>query len=81
MAFMNRKGNQMREAKVLLVDDEVTLTRHLSLLLSKRGYAVTCVNDGESAVAAIEDSEFDVAVLDLKMPGINGMETLKIIKK
>ena len=71
----------MSSAKVLLVDDEVAFTNNLEMILSVRGYDVMAVNDGESAVRAIEDNDFDVAILDLKMPGMDGIETLKQLKR
>ncbi|MBW1900995.1 MAG: response regulator [Deltaproteobacteria bacterium] len=67
--------------KVLLVDDEVVFTENMSSLLTTRGYQVTAVNNGESAIRALEEKDFDVVVLDLKMPGMDGMATLKEIKK
>jgi len=72
--------NEMRMARVLLVDDEVAYTVNISRLLSRRGYRVTAVNDGESAIRAIEDEEYDVVVLDLRMPGMDGIATLKLMK-
>ncbi len=67
--------------KVLLVDDEVVFTENMSLLLTTRGYQVTAVNNGEGAIRALEEDDFDVVVLDLKMPGMDGIATLKEIKK
>jgi DNA-binding NtrC family response regulator len=67
--------------KVLLVDDEVAFTENMSTLLITRGYLVKAVNNGESAIDALEDEDFDVVVLDLKMPGMDGITTLKEIKK
>jgi two-component system, OmpR family, response regulator len=71
----------MKKAKILLVDDEVAFTKYLSIFLANRGHEVTAVYDGASAIEIIEGQEFDVAVLDLRMPGINGIETLKVLKK
>jgi two-component system, OmpR family, response regulator len=71
---------KMRMARILLVDDEVTFTSNMSRILSRRGYDVTAVNDGESAIKTIESEEYDVAVLDLRMPGMDGMATLKLMK-
>jgi two-component system, OmpR family, response regulator len=71
----------MRRARVLLVDDEAAFTANMTKLLLRRGYEVTPVNDGESAIQAIEDNEYDVAVLDLKMPGMDGMAALKVMKR
>jgi len=71
----------MRKAKILLVDDEADFTKYLSIFLSKRGYQVTTASNGGSALEMIEGAGFDLVVLDLKMPGISGIETLKILKK
>jgi len=67
--------------KILLVDDEAALAASLSRLLSVRGYQVDAVTCGEDALRALADSEYDVVILDLKMPGMNGIATLKEIKK
>jgi two-component system, OmpR family, response regulator len=71
----------MGTARILLVDDEVAFANNIAKLISKRGYEVMTVYNGESAVKAVEENEFDVIVLDLKMPGLDGMATLKQIKK
>jgi len=68
-------------SKILLVDDEVVFTKNMSKLLTSRGYRVKAVNSGDSAIGALEEEHFDVVVLDLKMPGMDGITTLKEIKK
>jgi DNA-binding NtrC family response regulator len=68
-------------AKILLVDDEVELTETIKRLLEHRGYDVTAVNSGDSAIKALGQDRFDVMVLDLKMPGMDGITTLKEIRK
>ncbi len=68
-------------SKILLVDDEIVFTNNVSKLLTSRGYRVTAVNSGDSAVRLLTDENFDVVVLDLKMPGMDGITTLKEIKK
>ncbi len=71
----------MKGSKILLVDDEVVFTRNMARLLDNRGYRVTAVNSGDAAVKALEQEDFDVVVLDLKMPGMDGIMTLKEIKR
>jgi DNA-binding NtrC family response regulator len=71
----------MKGSKILLVDDEVVFTNNMSKLLSNRGYRVTAVNSGDAAIRAMEEEGFDVVVLDLKMPGMDGITTLKEIRK
>ena len=68
-------------AKILLVDDETVFTTNMSKLLNSRGYHAIAVNSGNSAIEALENEKFDVIVLDLKMPGMDGITTLKEIKK
>jgi len=68
-------------SKILLVDDEVVFTQNMAKLLINRGYIVTAVNSGDAAIQALEEKDFDVVVLDLKMPGMDGITTLKEIKK
>jgi DNA-binding NtrC family response regulator len=68
-------------SKILLVDDEVVFTQNMAKLLANRGYVVTAVNSGDAAIQALEEKDFDVVVLDLKMPGLDGITTLKEIKK
>jgi DNA-binding NtrC family response regulator len=64
-----------------LVDDEVVFTTNMGKLLTNRGYKVTAANSGDAAIQALEKENFDVVVLDLKMPGMDGLATLKEIKK
>ena len=71
----------MDNAKILLVDDEPALTASLSKLLSAKGYAVNTVASGEEALSVLPTCTYDVVILDLKMPGIGGVEPLKRIKK
>ena len=68
-------------AKILLVDDETVFTQNMAKLLTSRGYVVMAVNSGDAAIRALEEKDFDVVVLDLKMPGMDGITTLKEIKK
>jgi|SRR5271157_4211760 len=71
----------MRSPKLLLVDDEIPFTTNLLKLLSRRGYEVTAVNDGERALRIVQEQEFDVVILDQKMPGLDGITALKELKK
>jgi DNA-binding NtrC family response regulator len=71
----------MKKADILLVDDEVVFTTNMSRLLSTRGYQVTAVNNGEEAIRALKEKPFDVTVLDLKMPLMDGITTLQQMKK
>jgi len=71
----------MQNEKILLVDDEVAFTRSMAKLLRVRGYQVTTASSGKEAIHLLEAENFDVVVLDLKMPGMDGMATLNEIKK
>lgn len=66
---------------ILLVDDEVDFLNVLSKRLEARGFAIDTATNGKTAIASAKDKAFDVIVLDLSMPDIDGIETLKQIKK
>ncbi|MEW6586168.1 MAG: response regulator [Nitrospirota bacterium] len=67
--------------RVLLVDDEVDFVKTLAQRLEMRQLKTDAVHSGEEAVSFAERQAPDVVVLDLKMPGMDGIETLKMIKK
>lgn len=67
--------------KVLLVDDEVEFVETLAERMRNRGMDVATTNSGSEALDRVDDEDFDVVVLDLKMPGIDGLEALKRIKR
>jgi len=71
----------MKGSRILLVDDEVVFTTNMSKLLKSRGYRVEAVNSGDAAIRELQNQDFDVVVLDLKMPGMDGISTLKKIKR
>lgn len=67
--------------KVLLVDDEEEFVETLAERMRIRGMEVSTTNSGADALKLVDDEAFDVVVLDLKMPGIDGLEALKRIKR
>ena len=69
------------KAKVLLVDDEAEFCELLSDRLENRGLKVDSVNSGEEAINKVDEQNFDAIIVDLAMPGIDGLETLRRIKE
>ncbi|MBW2432394.1 MAG: sigma-54-dependent Fis family transcriptional regulator, partial [Deltaproteobacteria bacterium] len=68
-------------ASVLIVDDEQSIVQSLSGLLLDEGFEVSTAVNGYDALQAIESESPDLVLLDIWMPGIDGIETLKEIKK
>ena len=66
--------------KILLVDDEKKFAMMLSKRLALRGIEVDYVFTGAEAVAKVENNKYDVAILDVKMPGIGGIELERKLK-
>jgi CheY-like chemotaxis protein len=67
--------------KVLMVDDEEQFRSTTSKILTRRGYATTIAGSGEEALGILRKEPQDVVILDVKMPGMDGHETLAEIKK
>lgn len=66
---------------ILVVDDETDTCANLKDILTDLGYQVDVAYDGPSALALVEQHPYDVALLDLKMPGMDGLELYRRIKK
>ena len=63
------------------IDDEETLLEYMSKRLLREGFNVKAASSGEEALQAARKEHFDVAFVDFKMPGIDGVETQKGLKK
>jgi len=66
-----------KKLSVLIVDDDVDLGDTLLDILDAKGYDVSFASSGTKALHKIEEKEYDVVLLDIRMPGMNGVETLK----
>jgi DNA-binding NtrC family response regulator len=69
------------ERTVLIVDDDVGMAETLADILEARRHRVVAVHSGGSAVAAAQESAFDTVLMDIQMPGMNGVEALQAIKE
>ncbi|MCL2176951.1 MAG: response regulator transcription factor [Firmicutes bacterium] len=67
--------------KILAVDDDLNICQLINLYLTKEGYLVDIANDGEEALAKIAETTYDVILLDVMMPNMDGLETLKNIRE
>ncbi len=67
--------------KILLVDDEVKFLKAIADRLAIKGFEVTTADNGEEALQAAQKGGFDVAVIDLQMPGMDGTQVLKLLKQ
>ncbi len=71
----------MSGSKVLLVDDERVFLETLAMRLETRGLKVSVAETGEMAVAKVQEQPFDAILLDLAMPGMDGIDTLKRLRE
>lgn len=67
--------------RILLVDDDMAFLKIVSERLEIKGFDVTSANSGDEAIKAANKGGFDVAVLDLQMPGTDGAQVLRLLKK
>jgi DNA-binding NtrC family response regulator len=78
----HKTGKKLKSGQknILVVDDDMSVRTTFSTILRKEGYQVTAVKDGYEAIKAIDEQSFDLALVDLRMPGLDGIEVLEKIK-
>ncbi len=69
-----------QKANILIVDDDPSMSRTTALVLGRKGYAVEVAEDGPTAIGKVQEAPFDLILMDIKMPLMNGVETYKRIK-
>jgi two-component system NtrC family response regulator len=82
--YISREGDAMsdeKKIKLMLVDDEEDFLNSLAKRLGKRDFDIATATEGKLAIKLAKKEKFDVAILDMKMPGMDGMELLQILKK
>ena len=66
-------------ASILIVDDDRAVQIIMKLLLEREGHRVTCAGDGPSALRIVHDREVQLLIIDIFMPGMDGLETMKLV--
>jgi CheY-like chemotaxis protein len=66
-------------AKILIVDDDSAVRATIQLLLERAGHSVVVASDGRKGLAEFEAGDFDLLFLDIFMPGMDGIETMRLI--
>ena len=66
--------------KLLIIDDEADFLDTIASRMEMRGFEVTKAYNGEQALKAVKKKKYDIALLDLKMPGLDGYDVLKVLK-
>ena len=74
-------GKPLQGARVLVAEDDLVNQRYITRLLEKMGCAVTLVEDGMQAVDALREKVFDIVLMDIEMPVLNGIEATRSIRR
>jgi DNA-binding response OmpR family regulator len=73
-------GDKEKKIRILLVDDEEGFVTILAKRMSRRNFDVTTAGSGVEAIKILRRQDFDIALLDYKMEGLDGVEVLKVFK-
>ena len=76
-----QKRGEMPKPRILIVDDEEEIRKLFDRILRKEGYMVGLAGDGREALRKIKEGTFDLAIIDIRLPGIDGIEVLRKIRK
>jgi two-component system, NtrC family, sensor kinase len=75
------KNITLKGIHILVVDDSEDLREMIELVLKAKGASVACARDGAEAISMSEANPYDLIVMDMRMPGLNGKETAAAIKR
>jgi DNA-binding response OmpR family regulator len=67
--------------RILIVEDEARLARHISSALIEAGHDPAIVQDGETAIGRVQETTFDLILLDVMLPGMDGFEVLQSLRE
>src|SRR5262245_56235131 len=70
-----------KSLRVLFADDELSLQEFMRTELPRMGHEITVCRDSKAAIKAVEKTRVDVAILDLRMPGLDGIQVLEQLKQ
>jgi len=79
--LFERQGNGGSKGRILVIDDDPLVGRSLKILLERAGYQTEVASIGLAALDAVSSQSFDLILTDIRMPGMNGIETLKAIRQ
>ncbi len=71
----------MKKTNILIVDDNIGLAEALALIFDKKGFGTATAKDGNEAVKKVKNKFFNIIIIDIKLPFLNGVEVYKKIKK
>ena len=77
----NRDCIRPRNMRILIIEDEVRLARHISSALIEAGHDPAIVHEGETAIGMVHESHFDLILLDVMLPGMDGFEVLQSLRE
>jgi CheY-like chemotaxis protein len=72
---------QLALARILIIDDDSAVQTAIRLVLERAGHAVGVAGDGRNGLATFEAGNFDLLLLDIFMPGMDGLETMRLIRQ
>src|SRR6266481_5310168 len=82
-ATLSRQSKATTESlpgRILIIDDEAGIRESLQTLLELEGYIVDCAETGEEGIQRVTENTFDLTLLDLALPGMNGMDVLSELR-
>ena len=75
------KDNEGKQNRILIVEDEISIAKMISMNLKVAGYDVTMFHDGKEAAEELEaEHEYDIALLDVMLPGMDGFALFEVVK-
>jgi DNA-binding response OmpR family regulator len=68
-------------ARILVIDDDKAVGMAIRITLEREGFAVEVVNDGRAGIERVKSEDFDLLMVDIFMPGMDGLETIRLVRE
>src|SRR5436189_6118658 len=76
-----KKGMDLRTPNLLVVDDDATVRQQLERLYTQKGYSVVAVSSAEEGISRFAEEDIDLAITDIKLPGMYGVQSIEYINE
>jgi len=79
--MVQAQADVIDDTRILIMEDDETIAKGLAMILSDENYSVKVANDGQAALDAVKEEDFNLLIADIRLPDMNGMDVIKQVQR